>query len=54
MNRGSIVLAGAGVLCLGTIVSAADADTKYDVGASGPRSGSGRPCPIAAPIRRPA
>jgi hypothetical protein len=29
MNRGSIVLAGAGVLCLGTTVSAADADEGY-------------------------
>ena len=55
MNRGSIVLAGAGVLCLGAIVSAADADTKYDIGASSSeiRIGQTMP-PIAAPIRRPA
>jgi len=49
MNRGSIVLAGAGVLCLGTIVSAADADTKYDVGASGSEIRIGQTMPYSGP-----
>ena len=49
MNHGSIVLAGAGVLCLGAIVSAADADTKYDVGASGSEIRIGQTMPYSGP-----
>jgi branched-chain amino acid transport system substrate-binding protein len=49
MNRRSIVLAGAGALCLGAMVSAADADTKYDVGASDSEIRIGQTMPYSGP-----
>jgi len=49
MNRLSIALAGAAALCLGAYVSAADADTKYDVGASDSEIRIGQTMPYSGP-----